>query len=158
MAEPRLTGEETRLVERYLGVCDFLGRWAQAIDGGNWHYLQDKAAQLREASDRFADEALRAYRGRKLRPDFVLAGVRWWGRHYRASRLLHPVSVKLTTTEAGSIMLSVAGAEGLVMNDARLAEIIEAAAAIAELTDVLPATVVRVLAALRSYEVRDDTR
>ncbi len=156
MAEPKLTSDETRLVERYLGVCDFLSRCAQAIDEGNWHYLQDKAAQLHEATGRLANEALRAHRERSVRNRYVLAGVRWWGRHFRASRLLHPVSVELTTTEAGSIMLSVAGAEGLAMNDARLAEVIEAAGAIARLTDVQPATVVRVLAALRSYEVRDD--
>ena len=75
MAEPRLTSEETRLVERYLGVCDFLGRCALAVDDGNWHYLQDKAAELHVAAGRLAEEALAAYRSRRLRPAWVLAGL-----------------------------------------------------------------------------------
>lgn len=155
MADPQLTGEETRLVERYLGVCDFLGRCAIAIDGGNWHYLQDKAAELHSAADRLADEALAAHRSRRLRPAAVLAGVRWWGRHYRVSRVLHPVRVELTSAEAGSILLSVAGADALAMTDARQAEYVAAATAIARRTDLDPATVLRALAALRSFEVRD---
>lgn len=155
MAEPRLTSEETRLVERYLGVCDFLGRCALAVDDGNWHYLQDKAAELHVAAGRLAEEALAAYRSRRLRPAWVLTGVRWWGRHYRVSRLLHPVRVELTAAEAGSILLSVAGADALAMSEARQAEIAAVAAEIARRTDVEPGTVLRVLAALRSFEVRD---
>jgi hypothetical protein len=155
MAEPQLTGGETRLVERYLGVCDFLGRCAHAIDEGHWHYLQDKAEQLEGAGHRFAEEALAAYRSRRLRHPAVLAGVRWWGRHYRVARLLHPIRVRLTAPEAGSILLSVAGADALAMSEARQAEIIDAAVAVARMTDVEPSVVLRVLAALRSFEVRD---
>ena len=39
----RLTDVEVRLAEQYVSVLDFVSRCAQAIDGGDWFYLHDKA-------------------------------------------------------------------------------------------------------------------
>jgi hypothetical protein len=89
-----LTSLETRLIEQYVSVLDYVSRCAQAIDGGNWHYLGDKAHALAHAAarlDQVADEALAAARQRRgPRPETVGRGVAVHGRHYRAARLLHP--------------------------------------------------------------------
>ena len=87
-----LTTTEVRLVEQYVSVLDYVSRCAQAIDGGDWFYLYDKAGTL-------AEEAAAAGRASPARPttrpaaramQAVGAAVAWFGRHYRAARLLHP--------------------------------------------------------------------
>jgi len=155
MATPRLTAAEERLVERYLWVLDFVSRCAQAVDEGNWYYLMDKAGQLTGAASRLEEE-LGASRGRpKVRAEAVLAAVRFHGRHYRASRLLHPVQVELTVEEVGSILLAVAGSAGVPADEAVLEALRRDSQGIAERTDLPPAAVARVLSALASWEVRD---
>ena len=91
----RLTTTEVRLVEQYVSVLDYLSRCAQAIDGGDWYYLADKAASLAFQAERLAAitaEVEQAGRrsGRWPRPEAVHAAVAHHGRHYRAARLLHP--------------------------------------------------------------------
>ena len=88
-----LTSIETRLAERYVSVLDFVSRCALAVDEGNWHYLWDKAGQLRHAAvqlDQVATEAAKAQGRARPRKAAVAAAVAHWGRHYRAGRLLHP--------------------------------------------------------------------
>ena len=91
----RLTDAEVRLAEQYMSVLDFVSRCAQAIDAGNWHYLYDKAGQLEDAAGRLAKitgETWQEIRAGKPPPrtEAVRAAVAWFGRHYRAARLLHP--------------------------------------------------------------------
>ncbi len=81
--------------------------------------------------------------------------MRYHGRHYRAGRLLHPARVELTTAEAGSILLSVAGSAGVLADEAALEALRRDAEGIARRTDLAPATVARVLSALGSWKVRD---
>jgi hypothetical protein len=92
---PRLSGAEVRLAEQYVSVLDYVSRCAQAIDGGAWFYLHDKAGQLEDAAGRLAkltDGTWQAIRAGKPRPrtEALRAVVAWFGRHYRAARLLHP--------------------------------------------------------------------
>ena len=91
----RLTPTEVRLVEQYVSVLDYLSRCAQAIDGGDWYYLADKAASLAFQAERLAaitNEVEQDGRrsGRWPRPEAIRAAVALHGRHYRAARLLHP--------------------------------------------------------------------
>jgi hypothetical protein len=151
----RLTADEERLAERYVSVLDFVSRCAQAVDGESWHYLWDKAAQLRGAAERLEQELERSNGRPRVRPGAVPAAVRYHGRHYRACRLLHPPRVELTPDEVGSIMLAVAGAEALRADETTLERIRRDTHAIAERVDVQPLAVARVLCALRSWEVRD---
>jgi hypothetical protein len=53
----KLTGTETRLVERYVAVLDHVARCAVAIDGGAWSDLPDQARQLQRQAARLADIA-----------------------------------------------------------------------------------------------------
>jgi hypothetical protein len=86
-----LTPIEVRLVEQYVSVLDYLSRCAQAIDHGDWFYLCDKAGTLAEKAERLAELAREAYDApRRPRKQAVRAAVAWFGRHYRAARLLHP--------------------------------------------------------------------
>jgi hypothetical protein len=92
-----LTSLETRLAEQYGSVLDYVSRCAQAIDDpdGDWCYLGDKAGALAHAAERLAavaGEAVDAQRRNAPtpRPVVVRAAVAWFGRHYRAARLLHP--------------------------------------------------------------------
>jgi hypothetical protein len=89
------TDAEIRLVEQYVRVLDFLSRCAQAIEGGDWFYLYDKAAQLQNAASGFARVTGETWEqvsagGPRPRPEVVRAEVAHHGRHYRAGRLLHP--------------------------------------------------------------------
>jgi hypothetical protein len=89
------TDAEVRLVEQYVRVLDFTSRCAQAIEGGNWHYLAGKAAQLQDAASGLARVANRTWGevcdGQpRPRAEVVRAEVAHQGRHYRAGRLLHP--------------------------------------------------------------------
>jgi hypothetical protein len=93
---PRLTDTEIRLAEQYVSVLDFVSRCAQAIDGGDWFYLYDKAGQLEDAAGRLAKIAGETWHeidAGKPRPraEAMRAAVAWFGRHYRAARLLHPM-------------------------------------------------------------------
>jgi hypothetical protein len=95
-----LTTIETRLVEQYVGVLDYISRCVQAIDGGDWFYLHDKAGALADQAERLAELAREAYDApRRPRVLAVRAAVAWFGRHYRAARLLHPLE---PTPPAGS--------------------------------------------------------
>jgi hypothetical protein len=90
-----LTSIETRLAERYVSVLDFVSRCALAVDEGNWHYLWDKADQLTDAAGRLRAVAEENWQqvaagGTRPRTAAVTAAVAYWGRHYRAGRLLHP--------------------------------------------------------------------
>ena len=91
----RLTDAEVRLAEQYVSVLDFVSRCAQAIDRGDWFYLYDKAGQLEGAAGRLAEiagETWHEISAGKPRPrtEAMRAAVAWFGRHYRAARLLHP--------------------------------------------------------------------
>jgi hypothetical protein len=91
----RLTSTEGRLVEQYVSVLDYLSRCAQAIDGGDWYYLADKAASLAFQAERLAAITAEVEQdgrrsGRWPRLEAVHAAVAHHGRHYRAARLLHP--------------------------------------------------------------------
>jgi hypothetical protein len=87
-----LTTTETRLVEQYVSVLDYVSRCAQAIDHGDWFYLHDKAGSLAGQAERLAAIAHEAYEApRRPRVAAVRAAVAWFGRHYRAARLLHPL-------------------------------------------------------------------
>jgi hypothetical protein len=86
-----VTPIEVRLVEQYVSVLDYLSRCAQAIDHGDWFYLYEKAGTLAEKAERLAELAREAYDApRRPRKQAVRAAVAWFGRHYRAARLLHP--------------------------------------------------------------------
>src|SRR5512132_3785969 len=92
---PRLSDAEVRLAEQYVSVLDYVSRCAQAIDGGDWFYLHDKAGQLEDAAGRLAKltgETWQAISAGKPRPrtEALRAVVAWFGRHYRTARLLHP--------------------------------------------------------------------
>jgi hypothetical protein len=92
----RLTPAEVRLAEQYVRVLDFVSRCAQAVDHGDWFYLYDKAGQLEDAA-----KGLQAVAGETWqqisagepppRRQAMRAAVAWYGRHYRAGRLLHPI-------------------------------------------------------------------
>ena len=56
-----LTTTETRLVEQYVSVLDYVSRCAQAIDGGDWFYLHDKADALAHQAERLSAIAREAY-------------------------------------------------------------------------------------------------
>jgi hypothetical protein len=87
-----LTTAETRLAEQYVSVLDYISRCAQAIEHGDWFYLHDKAGTLAEEAERLAAIAREAYDSpRRPRVQAVRAAVAWFGRHYRAARLLHPL-------------------------------------------------------------------
>jgi hypothetical protein len=91
----QLTTTEVRLVEQYVSVLDYLSRCAQAIDGGDWYYLADKAASLALQAQRLAKitgevEQTGRRTGRWPRSEAIRAAVAHHGRHYRAVRLLHP--------------------------------------------------------------------
>jgi hypothetical protein len=87
-----LTTTEMRLVEQYVSVLDYISRCAQAIDHGDWFYLHDKAGHLADQAERLSTIAREAYdASRPLRVPAVRAAVAWFGRHYRAARLLHPL-------------------------------------------------------------------
>ena len=95
-AQPgRLTNVEIRLVERYVGVLDFVSRCAEAIDRGDWFYLADKAGELQYVAGRLAEVAGEAHdaaprRAEAARTGMVRAAVVRHGGLYRAGRLLHP--------------------------------------------------------------------
>lgn len=90
----KLTDYERCLVEDYVSTLDFVSRCAQAIEGGNWHYLWDKAHQLERQAQRLRERAEQVWQetqaGRRPRTEAVNAAVAYYGRHYRAARLLHP--------------------------------------------------------------------
>jgi len=87
----QLTAAEARLVEQYVSVLDYVSRCAQAIEGGDWFYLHDKAGHLADQAQRLSAIARQAYDARRRpRKRALRAAVAWFGRHYRAARLLHP--------------------------------------------------------------------
>ena len=95
----RLTATETRLIEQYVSVLDYLSRCAQAIDTDDWSYLRDKAAQLATRAERLAEAASELWeaidqQGHLPRRGAIGAQVTVHGRHYRAGRLLHPAEPK----------------------------------------------------------------
>ena len=90
-----LTTSEVRLVEQYVSVLDYVSRCAQAVDHGDWFYLYDKAGTLAEEAARLAELAREAYDAPgRPRKQMVRMAVAWFGRHYRAGRLLHPPDAK----------------------------------------------------------------
>ena len=99
-AQPRqLTAIETRLVEQYVSVLDYVSRCAQAIETDDWFYLLDKAGQLATRAEGLAEVAGEFWQaiseqGRRPRPGSIHTPVAFHGRHYRAARLLHPAEPK----------------------------------------------------------------
>ena len=86
-----LTTTETRLVEQCVSVLDYVSRCGQAIDHGDWFYLYDKAGAVADQAQRLSAIAREAYDApRRPRVPAGRAAVAWFGRHYRAGRLLHP--------------------------------------------------------------------
>jgi hypothetical protein len=93
----QLTSTEVRLAEQYVRVLDFVSRCAQAIDHGDWFYLYDKASQLEDAAGRLAEVAGETWQQLSAgtprpRTQAMRAAVAYYGRHYRAARLLHPAA------------------------------------------------------------------
>ena len=90
-----LTATEERLAEHYVSVLDYVSRCALGIDRGDWFYLYDKAGSLAEEAKLLAELARQAYDApRRPRKEAVGAAVAWFGRHYRAARLLHRLDSK----------------------------------------------------------------
>ncbi|HSO52162.1 MAG TPA: hypothetical protein VL330_05315 [Actinomycetes bacterium] len=90
-----LTTTEERLAEQYVSVLDYVSRCALGIDRGDWFYLYDKAGTLADEAKRLSELAHQAYDApRRPRKEAVGAAVAWFGRHYRAARLLHPLDPK----------------------------------------------------------------
>jgi hypothetical protein len=87
----QLTTTEVRLVEQYVSVLDYVSRCAQAIDHDDWFYLYDKAGTLADQAERLAEVAREAYDARRPHKEALRTAVAWFGRHYRAARLLHPL-------------------------------------------------------------------
>jgi hypothetical protein len=90
----QLRDAETRIAEDMTGILDFLSRIQQGIEQGNWRYVQDKipdlvrnAEKLRVAADAALEER---HAARKPRPNFVIAAISEFARHYRAGRALYP--------------------------------------------------------------------
>jgi hypothetical protein len=86
----KLTGTETRLVERYMAVLDHISRCGVAIDGGDWSDLLDTARQLQRQAGRLvevAGEVWQAIQRHQPQPrtEAVRAAVAFHGRHYRAA-------------------------------------------------------------------------
>jgi hypothetical protein len=87
-----LTTTETRLVEQYVSVLDYVSRCVQAIEGGDWFYLYDKAGALADQAERLAVIAREAYDAPPLPPRAGGAGgggLVW--PPLPAARLLHPL-------------------------------------------------------------------
>ncbi len=90
-----MTSTEERLAAQYVSVLGFVSRCAQAINEGNWAYLDDKVGQLDRATHTLAKTTSDIWEkvhagGPPPRAEVVRAAVESWGRHYRAGRLLHP--------------------------------------------------------------------
>jgi hypothetical protein len=86
----KLTGTETRLVERYMAVLDHVSRCGVAIDAGDWSDLLDNARQLERQAGRLVEVASEVWQAiqRKQpspRTEAVRAAVAFHGRHYRAA-------------------------------------------------------------------------
>jgi hypothetical protein len=86
----KLTGTETRLVERYMAVLDHVSRCGVAIDAGDWSDLLDKARQLADQAGRLievAGEVWQAIQRQQPSPrtEAVRAAVAFHGRNYRAA-------------------------------------------------------------------------
>lgn len=94
MSAPQLQGLELRISEDMVSVLDFLSRVQQGIEGGDWHYVLDKAGELSRAAQRLSDAA--GYEIERKRSDpparsaVVIAAVRTWSRRYAAGRALFP--------------------------------------------------------------------
>jgi hypothetical protein len=87
----QLTTTEARLVEQYVSVLNDVSRCALGIDRGDWFYLYDKASAPADEAERLAAIAHEAYQAPpRPRAAAVRGAVAWFGRHYRAARLLHP--------------------------------------------------------------------
>jgi hypothetical protein len=90
----QLRDSETRIAEDMTGVLDFLSRIQQGIEQGNWRYVQDKIPDLVRNAERLstATEGAREekHAARKPRPNFVIAAISEFARHYRAGRALYP--------------------------------------------------------------------
>ena len=94
----QLRGMELRIAEDMVTVLDYVSRVKQGVDGGEWHYVLDKAAELARAAQRLSDAAGYEIEERQTkprqaaRPAVVKAAVTTWARHYSAGRALYPVS------------------------------------------------------------------
>lgn len=99
MSAKQLRGMELRIAEDMASVLDYVSRVKQGVDGGEWHYVLDKAAELARAAKRLSDAAGYEIEERKAkptqaaRPAVIIAAVTTWARHYVAGRALYPAPV-----------------------------------------------------------------
>jgi alpha-D-ribose 1-methylphosphonate 5-triphosphate synthase subunit PhnG len=95
----QLRGMETRIAEDMTSVLDYVSRVKRGIDGGEWHYVLDKAAELARAAQRLSDaagyeiEERRAKPRQAARPKAIIDAITRYARHYVAGRALYPAPV-----------------------------------------------------------------
>lgn len=96
MSGQQLRGMELRLAEDMTAILDYVSRVKQGVDGGEWHYVLDKAGELARAAKRLSDAAGYEIDHRRekpreaARPATVVAAVTREARHYSAGRALYP--------------------------------------------------------------------
>lgn len=104
----QLRGMELRIAEDMVTVLDYISRVKQGVDGGEWHYVLDKAAELARAAQRLSDaagyeiEERQAKPRQAARPSVVTAAVTTWSRHYSAGRALYPEDAQSSDRKAGA--------------------------------------------------------
>jgi hypothetical protein len=83
------TPDELRIAERYLEVCDYLSRCAQAVRDGEWGYLADKADDLSLRAQHLATAAGDLCAGPPPRARVVTTTIAAHA-DSEAARMLHP--------------------------------------------------------------------
>jgi hypothetical protein len=95
-----LRGMELRIAEDMTAVLDYVSRVKQGIDGGDWHYVLDKAVGLAKVAQQLADAAgyeidhRRTKPREAARPDAIVVIITRDARHYAAGRALYPEPAK----------------------------------------------------------------
>lgn len=97
MSAGQLRGMELRIAEDMTAILDYLSRVKQGVDGGEWHYVFDKAGELARAAQRLQAAAEyeidRKPKDPAARPKAIVATVTRGARHYAAGRALYPAPV-----------------------------------------------------------------
>jgi hypothetical protein len=88
---------ELRIAEDMIEILDYVSRVKQGVDGGEWHYVLDKAGELARAAEHLKKAAEyeidRKPRDPAARPKAIVATITSGARHYVAGRALYPVPV-----------------------------------------------------------------